>query len=54
VSLAAASYPMDVRLRAVPSPPDPYSSTPRIRLPGYAEPASVSSNDGFRARTSMK
>ncbi len=47
---------MDVRLRAVPSPSDMTApSMPRIRIPGYeASPAMISSNDGFRPRSSMR
>jgi hypothetical protein len=53
--LFAATNTMDVRLRAVPSPPvDSYSPTPRIRMPGYETAPYVSSNDGFRPRSSMR
>jgi hypothetical protein len=53
--LFAATNPMDVRLRAVPSPQvDSYSSTPRIRMPGHETTPYVSSNDGFRPRSSMR
>ncbi len=52
---AAPTNTMDVRLRAVPSPPpDPLpDSTPRIRLPGEAIPQTAS-HDGFRPRGSMR
>jgi hypothetical protein len=55
VQLAALPNNMDVRLRAVPSPPpEPMTmSVPRIRLPGEAVPQSAS-NDGFRPRSSMR
>jgi hypothetical protein len=47
---------VDVRLRAVPSPPELYApSMPRIRIPGYeSSPPMLTSNDGFRPRTSMR
>jgi hypothetical protein len=53
--VAVAHNSMDVRLRAVPSPPlEPLAgSTPRIRLPGEAAPQSAS-YDGFRPRSSMR
>jgi hypothetical protein len=53
--LFVATNTMDVRLRAVPSPPvDTYSPTPRIRIPGNQEVPYVGSNDGFRPRSSMR
>lgn len=47
---------MDVRLRAVPSPPVTAASTmPRIRIPGTeTAPMLVGSNDGFRPRGTMR
>jgi hypothetical protein len=46
---------MDVRMRAVPSPPgDIYTATPRIRIPGSETTQYIGSNDGFRPRSSMR
>jgi hypothetical protein len=52
VPLATTPNTMDVRMRAVASPPIE-STTPRIRLPGEAVPQSAS-YDGFRPRSSMR
>ncbi|MCI0333219.1 MAG: hypothetical protein L0228_08360 [Planctomycetes bacterium] len=53
---ASVAHTMDVRLRAVPSPPDMMApSMPRIRIPGYESgPPTIGRNDGFRPRTSMR
>ncbi|MEX0611171.1 MAG: hypothetical protein WD738_24165 [Pirellulales bacterium] len=56
MQLAALPNSMDVRMRAVSSPPPPEPmemSVPRIRLPGEAPPQSAS-HDGFRPRRSMR
>jgi hypothetical protein len=54
-SLAAAPPSMDVRLRAVASPPPEPGDipSPRIRMPGDAVPQ-MASHDGFRPRSSMR
>lgn len=55
--LVTTASSMDVRLRAVPSPPPEtvLPTMPRIRLPGYASAQPlIGSNDGFRPRTSMR
>ncbi len=51
-----ATNTMGVRLRAVPSPIDVNAPpVPRVRIPGYGyETPMLSSNDGFRPRTSMR
>jgi hypothetical protein len=53
--LFTAPHGMDVRLRAVASPPPVVSSStaPRIRIPGQQVPQ-VASQDGFRPRSSMR
>jgi hypothetical protein len=55
VPVAAMPGSIDVRLRAVTSPPIEIlnTPTPRIRMPGEAVPQSASS-DGFRPRSSMR
>ena len=56
MQLAAAPQAMDVRLRAVASPPpEPLpNSSPRIRLPGEVVASQPASSDGFRPRSSMR
>jgi hypothetical protein len=51
--VAAAPHMMAVQLRSVPSPPQPGSAMPRIRIPGYQAPQ-VATADGFRPRSSMR
>jgi hypothetical protein len=42
-------------MRAVASPPpDYYSPSPRIRMPGYESTTYVGATDGFRPRSSMR